>query len=84
MHGLFFFSFKQLNRAFNLKTKDMESILYTLHYTKTIGGGDTGEPEQTTKHSRYELTKKELHSLIYSLKYGDFGCSFGNFEIEEQ
>lgn len=62
----------------------MKETLYTLSYTTTIGGGDTGEPEETTKHTRYELTKKELHSWLYTLTEGDFGCSFGNIEWEEQ
>jgi len=61
----------------------MTFTLYTLHYTRTSGGGDTQEPEQTTKHSSYELTSKDLTSLLYSLEHEDFGCSFGNFEIEE-
>ena len=61
----------------------MEQTLYTLHYKKTLGGGDTGEPEETTQNSRQNLTKQELDSLLYSLKHGDFGCCFWDLKTEE-
>jgi hypothetical protein len=61
----------------------MKETLYTLHYKKTLGGGDTGEPEQTMKTTRPDLTAKELHSLLYSLQEGDFGAHFWDIQIEE-
>ena len=56
---------------------------YTLHYTCFDGGGDTGEPETSTEKTLKDLTKEKLNSWLYTLKEGDFGCSFGNFRIEE-
>jgi len=57
--------------------------LYTLHYTMTLGGGDTGEPEENTEHTLKDLTKEKLDSWLYTLKEGDFGADFGNFRTEE-
>jgi hypothetical protein len=66
----------------------MKNRLYILSYKITIGGGDTGEPEQTIKTTRPDLTSKELHSLLYSLQEGDFGANFWDIQwdtqIEEQ
>jgi hypothetical protein len=62
----------------------MTETLYTLHYTRIDGGADTGEPE-TTEDSKIEnLTKEQLDSALYTMREGDFGCSFGNFRTEEQ
>jgi len=49
---------------------------YTLHYTRF---DSRGAIESTLE----SLTKEELDSWLYTLKEGDFGCSFGNFRIEE-
>ena len=57
--------------------------LYTLHYTRFDGGGDTGEPETTEDFKEKGLTKEQLDSSLYTLREGDFGCSFGNFRTEE-
>lgn len=56
---------------------------YTLYYTRFDGGGNTGEPETTEDSKLKNLTKRELDSWLYTLSEGDFGCSFGNFRIEE-
>jgi hypothetical protein len=66
-----------------LKLRDMKETLYTLNYKATLGGGDTGEPETSTESTLKDLTKEKLDSWLYTLKEGDFGCSFGNFRIEE-
>ena len=51
---------------------------YTLYYTSF--DFETTE----AKESKLEgLTGEELASWLYTLKEGDFGCSFGNFRIEE-
>lgn len=62
----------------------MNETLYILSYKTTIGGGDTGEPEQTMKTTRPDLTSRELDSLLYSLQHGDFGAQFWDIEIKEQ
>jgi hypothetical protein len=67
----------------NLKTNTLKETLYTLHYKKTLGGGDTGEPEETTQHSKPNLTKQELDSWLYTLEHGDFGCCFWDLRTEE-
>jgi hypothetical protein len=56
---------------------------YTLYYTRFDGGGDTEEPEITENFKLENLTKEELDSYLYTLKEGDFGCTFGNFKTEE-
>jgi hypothetical protein len=67
----------------NLKTNTLKETLYTLHYKKTLGGGDTGEPEETTEHTLHNLTKQELDSWLYTLKNGDFGADFWDLRTEE-
>ena len=62
----------------------MNETLCILSYKTTIGGGDTGEPEQTMKPTRPDLTRKEIYSLLYSLQEGDFGAQFWDIEIKEQ
>lgn len=62
----------------------MAQKLFTLHYKKLTGGGDTGEPEELTDCKATDLTEEQLKSLTYSLENGDFGCSFGWLRTEEQ
>lgn len=62
----------------------MEETLYTLHFKKTLGGGDTGEPEETTQCSQPNLTKQRLNSLLNAIEHGDFGCCFWDLRTEEQ
>jgi hypothetical protein len=49
---------------------------YTLYYTRF-------EPNEAIESKLEELTGEELASWLYTLKEGDFGCSFGDFRIEE-
>ena len=48
----------------------MKETLYTLNYKATLGGGDTGETEETTQHTLKDLTKKALDSWLWTLKGG--------------
>jgi hypothetical protein len=81
MHGLFFFFYLFV---LLLKLKDMKETLYTLNYKATLGGGDTGEPEETTQHTLKDLTKLALDGWLWTLKNGDFGADFWDFQTEEQ
>jgi hypothetical protein len=67
--------FSLLCTCFNLKLKVMETT-YTLYYTRF-------EPNEAIESKLEELTGEELASWLYTLKEGDFGCSFGDFRIEE-
>ncbi len=62
----------------------MIGTLYTISYNMTLGGGDTGEPEETIKRTTPDLTARELDSLLCSLQEGDFGAHFWDIQIEEQ
>jgi hypothetical protein len=62
----------------------MNETFYILSYKMTTGGGDSGEPEQTIKTTRPDLTARELDSLLYSLQEGDFGAHCWDIDIKEQ
>jgi hypothetical protein len=63
----------------------MTETFYTLTYKTTFGGGDTGEPEETTETTIKDLTKEERDSWEYTLENGDFGgACFWDIRIKEQ